>query len=473
VHNVIGKTGNKEDQRTNQNALQRDKTKTAKQGIERKEQAEQNGEDSHPTDEWRTGFVLLVPTGAVHDSQVVGQARSEPDGYARNQYTESKQHGQFHGHLQHLLVSAGVSACINIRMLVRQRHKPTRPQKRRALSRGALALISRASLALSRREALDFFLSGAATAQAQTEQADPEQGQTCRFGDHKSEIATVGAISACNMRWGSPEPVSVASPTTKLVLDHLANLQPLFQIDAKHDLKKWGGIQEPSQAEVHLGRQDIDVGDVRVANQLPGGHATEIGIRGKKHRKGIVHINRSQCTHALASTSLGFWDATRAHARFPQRAIVAARMGEGGKTAAEGAIHPETLRQKDRSCNELWRAARACFLVQRPPMGPAAAIHFSAAKSLRYMDRGVNSMRVRPFFVSGIHFNNLSQGSDTMQKTVLNEDHRRSGARMVDFGGWEMPLHYGSQIEEHHAVRRDAGMFDVSHMCVVDIDGSR
>jgi aminomethyltransferase len=42
---------------------------------------------------------------------------------------------------------------------------------------------------------------------------------------------------------------------------------------------------------------------------------------------------------------------------------------------------------------------------------------------------------------------------------------------MVDFGGWEMPLHYGSQIEEHHAVRRDAGMFDVSHMCAVDLDG--
>ncbi|EXI79971.1 MAG: Aminomethyltransferase [Candidatus Accumulibacter appositus] len=43
---------------------------------------------------------------------------------------------------------------------------------------------------------------------------------------------------------------------------------------------------------------------------------------------------------------------------------------------------------------------------------------------------------------------------------------------MVDFGGWEMPLHYGSQIEEHHAVRRGAGMFDVSHMCAVDVDGA-
>ncbi len=58
------------------------------------------------------------------------------------------------------------------------------------------------------------------------------------------------------------------------------------------------------------------------------------------------------------------------------------------------------------------------------------------------------------------------------QKTVLNEAHRRAGAKMVDFGGWDMPLHYGSQIEEHHAVRRDSGMFDVSHMCAVDVAGS-
>jgi aminomethyltransferase len=46
-------------------------------------------------------------------------------------------------------------------------------------------------------------------------------------------------------------------------------------------------------------------------------------------------------------------------------------------------------------------------------------------------------------------------------------------ARMVDFGGWDMPVNYGSQIEEHHAVRRDAGIFDVSHMCVIDVRGPR
>jgi aminomethyltransferase len=56
--------------------------------------------------------------------------------------------------------------------------------------------------------------------------------------------------------------------------------------------------------------------------------------------------------------------------------------------------------------------------------------------------------------------------------TPLNATHRAAGARMVDFGGWDMPLHYGSQLDEHHAVRTDAGMFDVSHMRVVDIAGT-
>jgi aminomethyltransferase len=58
-------------------------------------------------------------------------------------------------------------------------------------------------------------------------------------------------------------------------------------------------------------------------------------------------------------------------------------------------------------------------------------------------------------------------------RTPLYETHVAAGARMVDFGGWDMPVNYGSQIEEHHGVRRDAGMFDVSHMCVVDLRGAR
>ena len=59
------------------------------------------------------------------------------------------------------------------------------------------------------------------------------------------------------------------------------------------------------------------------------------------------------------------------------------------------------------------------------------------------------------------------------RKTVLNATHREMGARMVPFGGWDMPVNYGSQIEEHHAVRRDAGMFDVCHMTVVDLRGGQ
>jgi len=56
-------------------------------------------------------------------------------------------------------------------------------------------------------------------------------------------------------------------------------------------------------------------------------------------------------------------------------------------------------------------------------------------------------------------------------KTVLFDKHVESGAKIVDFGGWDMPINYGSQIEEHNAVRQDAGVFDVSHMTVVDVTG--
>ncbi len=60
-----------------------------------------------------------------------------------------------------------------------------------------------------------------------------------------------------------------------------------------------------------------------------------------------------------------------------------------------------------------------------------------------------------------------------LKQTPLNAIHRAAGARMVDFGGWDMPVNYGSQIDEHHAVRNDAGMFDVSHMRVVDLRGAQ
>ncbi len=59
------------------------------------------------------------------------------------------------------------------------------------------------------------------------------------------------------------------------------------------------------------------------------------------------------------------------------------------------------------------------------------------------------------------------------KQTVLNALHRSLGAKMVDFGGWDMPIQYSSQIAEHHAVRKDAGWFDVSHMTVVDLIGPR
>ena len=59
------------------------------------------------------------------------------------------------------------------------------------------------------------------------------------------------------------------------------------------------------------------------------------------------------------------------------------------------------------------------------------------------------------------------------QRTPLYKAHLRAGAKMVNFAGWDLPIHYGSQIEEHHMVRQAAGMFDVSHMTVIDLHGER
>ena len=60
----------------------------------------------------------------------------------------------------------------------------------------------------------------------------------------------------------------------------------------------------------------------------------------------------------------------------------------------------------------------------------------------------------------------------TLRSTPLQETHQLMGAKMVDFSGWNMPIHYGSQKEEHHIVRNAAGMFDVSHMTVLDVQGA-
>ena len=59
----------------------------------------------------------------------------------------------------------------------------------------------------------------------------------------------------------------------------------------------------------------------------------------------------------------------------------------------------------------------------------------------------------------------------SLKRTPLHDKHVAAGAKLADFYGWELPVHYGSQVEEHHHVRNEAGMFDVSHMNVVDIEG--
>ena len=68
--------------------------------------------------------------------------------------------------------------------------------------------------------------------------------------------------------------------------------------------------------------------------------------------------------------------------------------------------------------------------------------------------------------------NSQNTSTQAPQRTPLYQSHVDSDGKLVDFSGWELPIHYGSQIEEHEAVRSDAGMFDVSHMVIVDVQGA-
>lgn len=61
----------------------------------------------------------------------------------------------------------------------------------------------------------------------------------------------------------------------------------------------------------------------------------------------------------------------------------------------------------------------------------------------------------------------------TLKTTALHAEHVRLGAKLVDFAGWDMPIQYASQLDEHHAVRQAAGMFDVAHMTALDLSGAR
>ena len=96
-----------------------------------------------------------------------------------------------------------------------------------------------------------------------------------------------------------------------------------------------------------------------------------------------------------------------------------------------------------------------------------------SARSLRLPDRGAFAIALAVAKHLYVGDARLDPENSLALRTPLYDTHVAANARMVDFGGWDMPVNYGSQIDEHHAVRRDAGMFDVSHMCVIDLHGAR
>ena len=121
--------------------------------------------------------------------------------------------------------------------------------------------------------------------------------------------------------------------------------------------------------------------------------------------------------------------------------------------------HPESLRFKNRF---------VAATLERPHRG-AAPKGQDRCLNERLELSGKRTEGCRSTAVE-MRFTDLA-GRFMGHRTPLYDTHVASGAKIVDFGGWDMPLHYGSQIDEHHAVRRDAGMFDVSHMRPVDLRG--
>src|SRR5699024_1576830 len=107
-----------------------------------------------------------------------------------------------------------------------------------------------------------------------------------------------------------------------------------------------------------------------------------------------------------------------------------------------------------RFCGRLWRAAAQACAQGGSPTGL-----ISQVPGQRGEDVAILSNRKSRRTVMGKH-------------TPLYKEHESLGAKLVDFAGWDMPIHYGSQIDEHKAVRATAGMFDVSHMAAVDIVGA-
>jgi aminomethyltransferase len=97
------------------------------------------------------------------------------------------------------------------------------------------------------------------------------------------------------------------------------------------------------------------------------------------------------------------------------------------------------------------------------------------AYTLRLPDRGATVVQtaVALFYCCAIGRRTGKVIGPMGNRTPLYEEHLKAGGKLVDFAGWDMPINYGSQIEEHHAVRHGAGMFDVSHMTVVDLTGER
>jgi aminomethyltransferase len=139
------------------------------------------------------------------------------------------------------------------------------------------------------------------------------------------------------------------------------------------------------------------------------------------------------------------------------------------RLAAEGVIRPRTAQAKGLrgTLQHDLESGRPRLMRERSTEGAPAPEERRRNLSGKRTDGAKRIHRFVPFCLV-----QPSGDAAVLKHTPLHAIHRAAGARMVDFGGWDMPVHYGSQIDEHNAVRRDAGMFDVSHMRALDLEGN-
>src|SRR5207302_1187041 len=222
-------------------------------------------------------------------------------------------------------------------------------------------------------------------------------------------------------------------------LDHLRELR--VALAAAADVTRVDAVLGERRGAVRMLAQELMAVEVEVADQRHADTGAIETLANRRHRRrSLAGVDRE--AHELRPRA-------RERLHLPDRALDVRGVGIGHRL------------YDDR------RAAADADGVHPPKGSGANRALISQVTGQKGGRRGATRPGRLPLFVV------FGRRQAVGRRTALFKLHQELGARMVDFGGWDMPVQYSSQIGEHHAVRRAAGVFDVSHMCIVDLEGAK